>query len=179
MDDLIGPRLRALRQARGLSAQEVARRANVTPAYLSRLENGHLSPTVSTLSRVVQAMGDSVGSLFGAGAAGPVVRRDERQLIRNRGVDDYLLTPTRHGRLEVLETVVEAGAGSGPEPYTHPGDEECILVLEGALRVWLDEAEHVLGEGDSVTFACRVPHRWENPTEATTRVIWIVTPAGY
>lgn len=179
VDNLIGTRLRELRRARGLSAREVAKRASVTPAYLSRLENGHLSPTVSTLTRVVQAMGDSVASVFGSESAGPVVRKDERQLIRNRGVDDYLLSPTRNGRLEVLETVIEPGAGSGSDSYTHPGDEECILVLAGKLRVWLDDTEYAIDAGDSITFPCRVPHRWVNPTKRTTRVLWIITPAGY
>lgn len=179
VDNLIGTRLRELRRARGLSARAVAERAGVTPAYLSRLENGHLSPTVSTLTRVVQAMGDSVASVFGTETAGPVVQKGARQLIRNRGVDDYLITPNRNGRLEVLETVIEPGAGSGSESYTHPGDEECILVLDGKLRVWLDEEEHSLEEGDSITYPCRVPHRWMNPTRRTTRVLWIITPAGY
>lgn len=179
VDAVLGARLRALRQGKGLSAKEVAGRAGLSPSYLSRLENGHLSPTVATLTRVVQALGESLATVFGSADAGPVVRRHERALIRNRGVDDQLLTPTRTGKLEVLETIIEPGAGSGAQPYTHQGDEECIVVLEGSLRLWLDGVLHELAEGDAATFACGVPHRWENPGGATTRVMWVVTPAGY
>lgn len=179
VDVALGARLRALRQGKGLSAKETAKRAGLSPSYLSRLENGHLSPTVATLTRVAQALGHSLATIFGSADAGPVVRRDERALIRNRGVDDQLLTPTRTGKLEVLETIIEPGAGSGPQPYTHQGDEECIVVLEGVLRLWLDGVLYELAEGDAATFACGVPHRWENPGESTTRAMWVVTPAGY
>lgn len=177
--NMVGARLRELRKARGLSAKEVAARAEVSGAYLSRLENGRISPTVSTLSRIVQAMGESVAQVFGADAKGPVVRKEDRRPVRNRGVDDYLVTPTRSGRLEVLETVIEPGAGSGKEDYSHPGDEECIFVLEGELRVWLEGVAHDLSLGDAITFSCRMQHRWENPSGSVARVLWIITPAGY
>jgi transcriptional regulator with XRE-family HTH domain len=177
--ETLANRLRDLRRRHGLSAREVAARAGVTPAYLSRLENGKLSPTVSTLSRVVQAMGESVAALFDGDESGPLVRRDERRLVRNRGVDDYLLTPRRAQRLELLETYVEPGGSSGSSAYTHPGDEECILVLESVLTVWLDGKRYDLREGDALTFPCRTPHRWENPSDRTTRALWIVTPPTY
>lgn len=179
VENAVGARLRELRKERGLSAKEVAARAKVSPAYLSRLENGQISPTVSTLSRIVQAMGESVARVFGEDAAGPVVRKGERLPIHNRGVADYLVTPTRAGRLEVLETVIEPGAGSGEEDYSHPGDEECILVLDGQLHVWLEGVAYDLFPGDAITFSCRTQHRWTNPGDSTTRVLWIITPAGY
>lgn len=179
VDAALGQRLRALRQGKGLSAKETARRAGLSPSYLSRLENGHLSPTVTTLTRVAQALGESLATIFGSADVGPVVRRSERAVIRNRGVDDQLLTPTRTGKLEVLETHIAPGAGSGAQAYTHQGDEECIIILEGSLRLWLDGVLYELEQGDAATFACGVPHRWENPGEATTRAMWVVTPAGY
>lgn len=179
LDSLVGARLRALRRGKGLAAKDVAARAGVSPGYLSRLENGHISPTVSTLTRVVQAMGESIVNVFGEAEAGPVVRRDDRILIRNRGADDYLVTPTRTGKLEVLETVVEPGGSSGAQHYTHAGDEECIVILDGWLRVWLDGVQHDLNVGDSITFPCGVPHRWSNPGDVPARAHWIITPAGY
>ena len=134
-DGLIGYRVRELRVANGMSAREVASRAGITPAYLSRLENDKVSPTVSTLTRVLQAMGVSAGQLFAADPGGElVVRAADRRRMDSKGVTDYLLTPEQARRLRVLETVIAPGSGSGAENYTHPGDEECVVVLDGALR---------------------------------------------
>lgn len=178
--DGVGARLRAARLAKGLSARQLAAQAEVTPAYLSRLENGQLSPTVSTLSRVMQALGEPVALLFRADdTPGPLVRRDDRRVVRHHGVTDELLSPTRSGRLEVLETVVAPLAGSGDEPYSHAGDEECIVLLSGLLHVHVQGAAYALEPGDALTFSCRVPHAWQNPGPLEARAMWIITPASY
>lgn len=177
--DGVGNRLRAVRVAKGLSARALAARADVTAAYLSRLETGQLSPTVSTLSKVMQALGEPVGVLFDGDSPGPLVRRDARRTIRHHGVADQLLSPTRAGRLEVLETLVVPQGGSGDEPYSHPGDEECIVVLAGQLRVLVHTAAYDLEPGDALTFHCRTPHSWMNPGVDDARALWIITPAGY
>ena len=95
-DEHVGARVREIRRTHRLSARELASRAGVSAAYLSRLENGRLSPTVSTLTRIMRAMGEPVSNAFGDhDANGPVVRVRDRRVIRERGVDDYLLSPTR------------------------------------------------------------------------------------
>lgn len=178
--DRVGSRLREIRHAKGMSARDLAERAGVTAAYISRLETGKISPTVASLSRVMQALGESVGALFETSHdQGPVVRADQRQLVRSHGVEDYRITPAWADRLEVLETIIQPGRGSGPSPYSHPGDQECVLLLDGSLTIWLDETSHILQTGDALTFACRSPHRWTNPTKTVARALWIITPATY
>jgi transcriptional regulator with XRE-family HTH domain len=179
-DRLVGSRIRQLRESKAMSAKELAGLAGVSAGYLSRLENEKVSPTVATLSRVVQAMGETIGSLFGERVdEGPVVRVHERLRVSSQGVHDYRVTPSWASRLQVLESVVEPGQGSSSHLHTHPGDEECVLVMEGQLTVWIGTEEYVLAAGDSATYACRSPHRWRNPTEARCRVLWIFTPASY
>lgn len=143
--------------------------------------DSEISPTVASLSPVMQAMGESVGALFDQGTNGnsPIVRRADRRLVRSHGVQDYRLTPASADRLEVLETVVAPGQGSGPNPYTHPGDQECVLVLAGSLTIWLAQTEYLLDEGDTITFTCRTPHRWSNMSSEPTTALWIITPATY
>lgn len=175
----VGERLRQMRRKNGMTAQEVARRAGVSAAYLSRLENDKISPTVTTLSRLTQAMNESVAQLFASQASGPLVRRDMRHVVHNRGVIDYIITPSDSNHLQVMETIVTAGQGSGRLPYTHNGEVECVLVLEGVLMIWLDGVSYRLRGGDAVTFACQTPHRWENPGSSSARLLWIITPSGY
>jgi quercetin dioxygenase-like cupin family protein len=99
--------------------------------------------------------------------------------VTKRGVEDQILTPPSARRLEVFETILEPGADSGDDYYEHPGDEEFIVVLEGALQVWLNGCPYELARGDSITFPCLQPHRWANLSDGVTRVFWVITPAGY
>ncbi len=180
-DGEVGPRLRMLRERKALSARQVAELAGVSPAYLSRLENGRVSPTVATLSRLVSAMGETMATLFQEppGTHPTVVRADERHRMRSRGVLDSQVTPGWASSLEILESVVDPGQGSSSRLHTHAGDEECVLVLEGELDLWLGSERHHLEAGDSATFECRSPHRWRNPSGQPSRVLWVFSPASY
>ncbi len=180
-DGQVGPRLRHLREQKGLTARQIAERAGVTAAYVSRLENGRVSPTVATLGRLVSAMGETMATLFAeaADSEGSVIRHDQRHRMRSCGVLDSQVTPAWATRLEILESLVEPGHGSSDRLHTHAGDEEVVLVLEGELDLWLGSERHRLGVGDSATFHCRTPHRWRNPCSTPSRMLWIISPANY
>src|SRR4051794_2521929 len=178
----VGPRLRQLREQKAMSARQVSDLAGLTPAYLSRLENGRVSPTVATLARLVSAMGETMATLFQEppGLQETVVRRADRHLMQSRGVLDSQVTPGWAKRLEILESLVEPGQGSSDRLHSHPGEEECVLVLEGELDLYLRTERHHLEVGDSATFDSRTPHRWRNPSGSQpARVLWIITPASY
>lgn len=49
--------LTAERQRQGISQKEVCRRANLAHGQISRIEAGHVSPTLSTLSAWARALG--------------------------------------------------------------------------------------------------------------------------
>lgn len=180
-DAAVGPRLRRLREHKGLTGRQVAEFAGLTPAYLSRLENGKVSPTVTTLAKLLAAIGETMATLYQdpPGPPTPVVRRAERHLMRSRGVLDSQVTPGWAKRLEILESLVEPGGGSGDHLHHHAGEEECMLVLEGEFDLWLGEQHLHLEIGDSATFACTVPHRWVNTSQAPARVLWVFTPSSY
>src|SRR5690242_7024154 len=84
----VGPRLRQLREQKAMSARQVAELAGVSPAYLSRLENGRVSPTVATLARLVAAMGETMATLFqDTPSSEPMVvrHRSEERRVGKRG----------------------------------------------------------------------------------------------
>ena len=177
----VGARLRQLREQKALSARQVAEMAGLTPAYLSRLENGRVSPTVATLSKLVAAMGETMATLFTEtpGPQNPIVRRADRHLIRSRGVLDLQVTPGWTKQLEVLESLVDPGKDSGGDLHTHAGDEECVLILEGELELFLGSDRYLLEAGDAATFESRTPHRWRNRSSEPARLLWAFTPASY
>ena len=66
--DQVGPRLRAAREARGLSLREMARRIKVSASLVSQVETGKASPSVGTLYSLVSELGLSLDEVM-AGAA--------------------------------------------------------------------------------------------------------------
>ncbi|WP_409334546.1 cupin domain-containing protein [Bradyrhizobium jicamae] len=52
-------------------------------------------------------------------------------------------------------------------------------MLEGTFELWVDERHHVLGPGDSFEFQSGRPHRFGNPGDIPTKLIWVLTPPLY
>lgn len=79
----LGTILTALREDRGWSAAELARRAGVDPATLSRTEAGTKTPALRTLFRIARTLGVSVDDLadrLGYGVGLAPARQRGRQL---------------------------------------------------------------------------------------------------
>ena len=178
----LGPRIRALRQARKVTLRELSERAGVTESFLSQVEREVTSPSIASVQRIARALDLGIAELFVDEAPlGRVVRREERRRIVYPGLNatDEFLTAGRNGRLQVILTTLEPGGGTGDEAYTHESDEEVVIVLEGQLDLWVGDEHHVLAAGDSVTHSSRQPHHNRNPGPGRTVVLFCSTPPSF
>jgi transcriptional regulator with XRE-family HTH domain len=61
----LGRRIRITRRSKRLTQRELARRAQLTEPFVSRVENEHATPSIQTLGRIATAMGVTIGDLLG------------------------------------------------------------------------------------------------------------------
>lgn len=176
--DGLGLRIRTYRQMRKMTLRQVAGHADVSVSFLSQLERGTSGASIPTLRLIAEALGLTLSDLFSADPppAHRVLRAAERPAIRAAGVDKYMLSrrPLRH--LEVLEGVVHPGGTVGSRTHTHGDSQELLLVLEGSVRLLLDEEEHSMDCGDSIEYRSSSAHCVVNDGDATARVLWIISP---
>jgi transcriptional regulator with XRE-family HTH domain len=175
---LIGARLRAARQAAGLTLAAVAMEAGLTKGFLSRLERDEVSPSVASLVSVCSILGIGVGQLFEAPETS-LVRGDEAPPINfgGRGLREYLLTAGSQRQLQVIRSLVEPGGGSGPELYSLACEAEFVYLVAGELRLMLPGDPVHLTAGDAFTMPGATPHTWLNPsTDTVAEVLWVLSP---
>jgi transcriptional regulator with XRE-family HTH domain len=178
----LGPRIRALRQARNITLRELAERAGVTESFLSQVEREVTSPSIASVQRIARALDLAIAELFTEEAPhGRVVRRGDRRRITYPGLGavDEFLTSGLDGRLQVILSTIEPGGGTGDEAYAHDSDEEVVIVLSGRLELWVADEHHALEEGDSVTYSSRLKHRNRNPGDTTAVVLFCLTPPSF
>ncbi|GAB3168627.1 XRE family transcriptional regulator [Myceligenerans halotolerans] len=170
--DAIGPRLRALRQARGLTLATVADRAGLSPSTLSRLETGDRRPTLDVLIPLARAYRVSLNRLVDAPATGDPRTHLEPYRHAAGGV---IVPLTRYpGRVQVFKHVV---GPRDPRLATHAG-HAWLYVLAGKLRLILDDDEHLLGPGETAEFDARTPH-WFGPADDTpVEILHLFGPRG-
>jgi transcriptional regulator with XRE-family HTH domain len=168
--EALGARVRALREAMGLSLRELAVRSTVSAPMLSQVERGETSPTIQVAVRIAHGLELRLSQLLRLDETGAVevVRAGERRAgpPGARGHSYEILTPPLPGqRAELSRHRLEPGAqtgGPGDPPMHEPGSRETALVESGGVVLHCDGAAHQLDAGDCVTFDADLPHHFEN-----------------
>ncbi|WP_159617721.1 helix-turn-helix domain-containing protein [Arthrobacter zhaoguopingii] len=160
--DAMGPRLRALRQQRGLTLGEVSEATGVSASTLSRLEGGQRRPNLELLLPLARLFQVPLDDLVGAPTTGDP--RIHLRPIRHSGMTALPLT-RRPGGLQAYKMVLAADARKGePELRVHEG-YEWLYILNGRLRLMLGDKDFVLGPGEAAEFDTHTPHWFASADE--------------
>jgi DNA-binding transcriptional MerR regulator/quercetin dioxygenase-like cupin family protein len=175
----MGGKLRQLRQRFNLGIVEAARRARISPGFLSAIELCKAHPSIATLQRLTATYNTTVLEFFNMPRQSRrLIRPDERQSLSALPGTRMELLSVGTKMLECMLFRVQPKCGSDGA-YSHAG-EEFIYMLAGTLEIWLDEMErHMLQAGDSFWFESNLGHRWFNPAEEEAVLIWINTPLTF
>ncbi len=70
---LIGERIRALREAKGLTQGDIEERCGLLRCYTSRVENGHTVPSLETIEKIARALEIPLYQIFYDGEKPPEI----------------------------------------------------------------------------------------------------------
>jgi transcriptional regulator with XRE-family HTH domain len=163
----VGPRLFALRQERGLSQRELARMAGVTNANLSMIEQGRVSPSVTTLEKILNALELSLPEFFvrTGHTTADIFPREQLIHLKRDGSEYWILPPPSDSQIPQLaqQTMPPGSTIVG----TWMGRRCWIsgLVQAGELSLWLDGHRHLLRPGEGFRFHLRRSHQFANDTQ--------------
>jgi transcriptional regulator with XRE-family HTH domain len=148
-----GARIRERRKELGMGLRELADATGLTPSFISLVERNRASASLDSLMKIAGALDVPFFHFTRTGSTNPVVRKDKRVQITfpEAGLVSELLVPNLRGRLEVAISRGRPNTGNIARVPAHDS-EECIYVIEGALRVTLQDGEHELHAGDSIGF---------------------------
>ena len=177
----LGRKIRDLRLRRGLTVQQLASATGLSKGFISQIENHRTSPSLATLHDLARALDTSAAYLVVEEEQAPcVVRAGERARVQAAGntsrVEVLSARPKRNLELVMIE--LPAGLDVGDQRHYHHG-EQCLLCLEGHVRLTCDPHVIELGPGDACHYDGRVPHAIENRGPLPARVLIAMTPAAY
>jgi transcriptional regulator with XRE-family HTH domain len=163
--EAVGDRIKSLREAKGLSYEEMANVTGFDVDLLEKIEKNEIQPQLGTLVKLSKALESAFSRLVsGVGSKlYSITRKDGRKIVsrstsaRGRKLYTYRsLAPEVKGRhMEALMVTLE----ENPEQETsvHEG-EEFIYVLEGTVLVKIDNDLYELEPGDSIYYLSTTPH---------------------
>ena len=171
----VGPRLRALRQQRGVTLAEVSESTGVSISTLSRLESGQRRPTLDLLLVLARAHRVSLDELADAPATGDP--RVNLRPVTRHGMTMLPLT-RRPGGLAAYKLILPVPkAATQAVQQVHEG-WDWLYVLSGELRLLLGDQELTLMAGEVAEFDTRTPHWFGNPGTFPTEVLALFGTAG-
>lgn len=182
----IGRAARRIREELDLTLANVAQHAHISPGMLSRLETGHVNPSLETIVALAEALGvrpalllQEVGEVEGdvqhvpEGGGLEVVRRGTK-----RGHTYHLLAAQR-GPVKVFEPfLVTLTDKSEVFPGFQHAGTEFIYILSGEIRYRHGKSSYLLKAGDSLTFRGDVAHGPERLVKVPIRMLSIIIYGG-
>jgi transcriptional regulator with XRE-family HTH domain len=180
-EESMGVRIRSRRQQLGMTLLDLASATGLTKSFVSQVERGRNSPSISTLRSIAGALDVPMFYFFQVEQSKePVVKVGERRIVKfpKLGIYYELLTPDLQRSIEMVELKLKAGQCTGEDRRSHKG-EECAVVLRGIVEVDLAGIPYRLEPGDSIYIMPGQPHKVRNTGDEDAVVLSAITPPTF
>ena len=179
----IGSRLQTVRKHFELSQRELAKRSGVTNATISLIEQNKVSPSVSSLKKVLDGLPMSLADFFPFEAEANTrqifFEKSEQPDVGSGDIHFHLIGAGRENRkMCVLREVLLPGADTGAEMLQHEG-EEAGVVVSGQVELTVGEKSRILTAGEGYYFDSQSPHRFRNLGDEEAVIVSANTPASF
>lgn len=177
----IGSKIRRLRQEKNLTQDELASRCELSKGFISQLENDLTSPSLNTLSNILESLGTTLKDFFND-------QSDERIVFRNEDfyeVEDkeykykieWIIPNAQKNIMEPIIITIEPG-GASKEEIAHQG-EEFGYVMAGSIYINLGSKKYKARKGETFAYKTNVNHYISNAGKTEAKVMWIASPPNF
>ena len=178
----IGAKVRRLRTQRGLTMEELADRCELSKGFISLLERDLTSPSIATLSDILECLGTDLASFFDERPEEKVCYTDEDMFVKEDaeglcGSIKWLVPNAQKNRMEPILVEMQPGGSTTPE-NPHEG-EEFGYVLKGEITLVLGKRKIKVKKGESFYFTASVVHKIENRKNEQAVFIWVSSPPSF
>ena len=166
----------------GLSQRQLAKRAGVTNGTISLIEQNRVSPSISSLRKVLAGIPMSLGDFFTrdfSNTAKVFYGKNELTNLGDRNVQLRLVAANRRDRaLSVMHEIYAPGADTGEEMLSHDGEEGGVVV-RGRIEITVGGSRRELGPGEAYYFDSSVPHRFRNLGDEACEIVSANSPPTF
>lgn len=179
--DYVGKRIREQRLKYGLSLNDLAKATDLSPSFLSMLENGKTTPSLKVLDKLCTYFSIHMATLFEGDDGGddPLYYPESEQVVLSGDTERVLRLLLPRNRSGIEPVLVTLYPGNATYDYTSHRGIEFGYVIEGIIEVHMKDRDPIVcRKGDSVIYRATSLHKLVNPTEGVARGIWIGIPGA-
>ena len=175
----IGLKLKELRILKGLTQEELADRAELSKGFISQLERNLTSPSIATLTDILQCLGTTLGEFFNETPEEQIVfgRADyfEKTDSELQNEIKWIIPNAQKNVMEPIMLTLDPGGETYPD-NPHEG-EEFGYVLQGTVTIHLGNKIHKAKKGESFYFVPDKKHYLTSKAGAV--ILWVSSPPSF
>jgi len=180
--EALGERIRAAREMRGLTLEDISSRTGIDVATLKDIESSKMAPPLGQLIRLGKALDMKMGYFISPGVDKPmtVVRQGKGQAVARYGKkkgEEYgysyeSLAPEKANRM--MEPFIVTLLPTEAEEFSSHDGQEFLFVLEGEMKVQVGDKVEFLKPGDAVYYDSTQPHLVKSATRTRARILAVL-----
>lgn len=175
----VGERLKAARQALGLSLRALGERTGFSASFLSQVELGQTTPSLGSLQKISEALEISLTSLLAADQGPqPVLRKSGRTAVRSewsKASMESLVPAGFDEKLGAFLLQLDAAGRSGSTDYAAGRRVFAYCIKGQATLVFAGERAPIeIEAGDSVVIDGPETFSWNNRTKSAAHVLVVI-----
>ena len=175
----IGQKLKELRVLKNLTQEELADRAELSKGFIFQLERNLTSPSIATLTDILQCLGTSLNEFFTEEPEEQIVFGSEDFFekidsdLKNK--IEWIIPNAQKNIMEPIFLTLEKGGSTYPDT-PHEG-EEFGYVLQGSIMIHLGNKSYRAKKGEAFYFTPDKKHYLTSKNGAT--LIWVSSPPSF
>lgn len=175
----IGQKLKELRVLKNLTQEELADRAELSKGFISQLERNLTSPSIATLTDILQCLGTSLNEFFTEEPEEQIVFGSEDFFekidsdLKNK--IEWIIPNAQKNIMEPIYLTLEKGGSTYPDT-PHEG-EEFGYVLQGSIMIHLGNKSYRAKKGEAFYFTPDKKHYLTSKNGAA--LIWVSSPPSF
>ena len=175
----IGVKIKRLRTLCQLTQEELADRCELTKGYISQLENNLTSPSISTLTDILNALGTNLIEFFSDDEDEKIVFTEEDYFEKD-GIDQKMIWLVPNSQKNEMEPVIVTLNQGASTTYDMPHEgQEFGYVLEGEVILVVGNKSETIKKGETFYFTTDKTHYIKNIKTKTAKVIWVSSPPNF
>lgn len=175
----IGRKLKGLRVMKGLTQEELADRAELSKGFISQIERNLTSPSISTLTDILQCLGTDLKEFFSDSEDSQIVFKKtdyfEKTDAELKNTVQWIIPNAQKNIMEPILLTMEKGGQTYPD-NPHEG-EEFGYVLAGNIEIHIGSKVFKAKSGESFYFEPRYKHFISS--ESGAKLIWVSSPPSF
>ncbi len=175
----LGSKIKSMRMQLMLTQEELANRCELTKSYISLLENNKTSPSIQTLTHILEVLGTTLSDFFYEDSNPKIVFTEEEHYEKEfDGYTQDWLVPTSQKLF--MEPVLVNIKPNSQTIIDHPHDgQECGYVIEGEIIVVYGSLKEVCKKGEAFYYKTDKTHYLINNSDSDAKVIWVSCPPNF